>query len=718
MDQMVAKAQEWVNTTYKDHPHYKMIEVNGKTGWSTMFALTRALQIELGIATPADSFGAGTLAALQSLGNININSNTKPNIVKIIQSALYCKGYGPGGITGTFGKGTETAIKNVQFNLAGPDLADGIVTPKLFKALLTMDAYVLVNKGKEAIRDVQQWFNRKYIHRKNFYYIPCDGHFSRDVQKALMYAIQYELGMDDATANGNFGPGTKSGLKANELSVGDKDGSKSFVRLFQAAMLFNHNYVEFDGVFNSLLSSRVREFQEFTMLPKTGEGDFATWSSLLVSTGDPARKGKASDAITAVTPARAATLINHGYETIGRYLTNAPNSKLNKKIQPGELKNIFNAGLTVFPIYQTNGAQLSYFSEAKGESDAKAAVDAAVAHGFTKGTTIYFAVDFDAYDHEVSSNILPYFKGVSSKMKELMGSYYKVGVYGARNICSRVSESGYAETSFVSGMSTGFSGNLGFPLPKNWAFDQVSTITIGTGDGKIEIDNNIKSNRYKGERSVNPAEAMGRKKFFELANKIPILKPLADANLVLEQEFPIFDVKVASGYFVMSSKIKDTQPGAAVIEIKNGQIEGALPAHLTTLLGTLSLEHRLKFENMTQELALSIKNGNIETKTAIDGNRINVSLILNYPKIPLTEGMEQDLAFEFKLSFLNLNDAGETIIEFAEEKLVPVAIVGLVIAVLALAFFSSAGAVATGVVGLLVLIGSAIKDAFGNGGSV
>lgn len=51
-------------------------------------------------------------------------------------------------------------------------------------------------------------------------------------------------------------------------------------------------------------------------------------------------------------------------------------------------------------------------------------------------------------------------------------------------------------------MSTGFSGNLGFPLPDNWAFDQISTITLGSGDRQIEIDNNIKSGRDNGVSKV------------------------------------------------------------------------------------------------------------------------------------------------------------------------------------------------------------------------
>jgi peptidoglycan hydrolase-like protein with peptidoglycan-binding domain len=48
-------------------------------------------------------------------------------------------------------------------------------------------------------------------------------------------------------------------------------------------------------------------------------------------------------------------------------------------------------------------------------------------------------------------------------------------------------------------MSSGFSGNLGYPLPTNWAFDQISTLTVGSGTGAIEIDNNIASGRDTGQ---------------------------------------------------------------------------------------------------------------------------------------------------------------------------------------------------------------------------
>ena len=54
-------------------------------------------------------------------------------------------------------------------------------------------------------------------------------------------------------------------------------------------------------------------------------------------------------------------------KTVGRYLTNATGSSLNKKIQPGELKTIFDAGLTFFPIYQTFGGEASYFNAEQGK---------------------------------------------------------------------------------------------------------------------------------------------------------------------------------------------------------------------------------------------------------------------------------------------------------------------------------------------------------------
>ncbi|RJQ73244.1 DUF1906 domain-containing protein [Pseudonocardiaceae bacterium YIM PH 21723] len=500
MDDLVLGAQRFINSyNVSDIPK---IKENGRTSWEVMYALTRILQYELGIATLSDSFGPTTLSTLQSkYPVVDRNSGTEA-INRIIRSGLVCKGYDGGEILGTFDEKVSTAVTKLKqdMGVAGVYPGEG-VTPKVFKALLTMDPYVVVLNGSEQIRSIQQWMNSQYVGRREFFIIPCDGWFSRDVQKALMLAIQYEIGMSDDVANGVFGPGTQKGIKNNVLAVGS---GGTWVQLFSAAMIFNRRInTAFTKSFDSRLSAEASSFQDFVKLPVTGKGDFQTWASLLVSTGDDSRRGAACDCVTTITPARAQSLKDNGYQIIGRYLSNVPSGKLNKMIQPGELKTITDAGLRVFPIYQTVGSEAAYFNYSQGRADAFAAIERARYYGFKPRTRIYFAVDFDALDYQVTDSIIPHFSGI----KDTMVAYaqeYEVGVYGPRNVCTRVS--GLASASFVSDMSTGFSGNLGYPMPLNWAFDQIATITVGAGDGLIEIDNNITSGRDNGQNSFNPGQ--------------------------------------------------------------------------------------------------------------------------------------------------------------------------------------------------------------------
>ncbi|MFF9490381.1 glycoside hydrolase domain-containing protein [Streptomyces sp. NPDC014676] len=500
-DQMVIEAQKFINSY--NVGGIPKVEENGRTGWAVMFALTRALQHELGITALSDSFGPTTLATLQSRHPVIDAGTRHEKILKIVQSALYCKGYDGGGIDGTYNGLVAASVRELTQNM-GVDgaFADG-VTPKVFKALLTMDAYVATEGGSELTRAVQQWMNGRYVGRRNFFIVPCDGHFSRDVQKALMFAIQYEIGMSDDVANGVFGPGTQQGIRNNPLSEGS---SGTWVSLFTAAMIFNkRGGVFFSSQFDADLATRVRSFQNFVKLPVTGHGDFQTWASLLVSTGDATRKGTAADCVTEVTNDRAVALRDAGYRIVGRYLSNVPNTSLDKKIKSGELGRMAAHGLSCFPIYQTWGGEAAYFRREQGVADAFAAIERAKHYGFKPGTRIYFAVDFDALDYEVTDNILPHFRAIRDVMNE-HGQGYLTGIYGPRNVCSRVAAAGYTSASFVCDMSTGFSGNLGYPLPGDWAFDQISTISVGAGNGLIEIDNNIVSGRDSGQNTYNPQQ--------------------------------------------------------------------------------------------------------------------------------------------------------------------------------------------------------------------
>lgn len=497
-DEMVRLAQRFVNTTYNNGATLGIskLDENGVTGWPTMYALTRALQYEMGITALSDSFGPTTLSTIGAkYGKLDETTIPSANFCRIIQSALYCKGYDGGEIDGTYNSRVQAAVEKLNQNMGlGVTYPGSSLWPKVVKGLFNMDAYATVNNGSDAIRSIQQWLNGRYILRKDFYVIPCDGHHSRDVAKSMLFAIQYELGMADGTANGVFGPGTQSGLKSHTVSVGT---SGTWAQLFTAAMILNKRSVPF-GDFTAEVRSGVESFQSFIELPVTGLSDFQTWASLLVSYGDQSRKGTACDGVTMVTPQRAQALKDAGYKYIGRYLFNPSSTSLpEKQIQPGELATIKEYGLRCFPIFQTWSRSADYFSYNQGTSDAFKAIEWAQYHGFKAGTIIYFAVDYDAMDGEVTDYVVPHFRGVMRTIGE--NSSYGVGVYGPRNVCQRVADAGYAAASFVSDMSSGFSGNLGYPMPTNWAFDQIATVTVGSGSGAIEIDNNIASGRDTGQ---------------------------------------------------------------------------------------------------------------------------------------------------------------------------------------------------------------------------
>lgn len=497
VDERVLEAQQWVNETYAGVPGYNACAETGKTGWSTMYSLTRALQHELGITALSDSFGPTTMSKVDARGGVGPGESNS-NIVKIVQCACFCKGYNPGSIDGYWGlpgPGTtysvHTAIQKMTSDMGIG--SKGSLNSKTFKALLTMDAYVLVSGGSAEVREIQQWLNGRYWQRSFATLIPTEGHYSRDVQKMLMKALQAEFGIPDASVTGNFGPATQQGLRDHPLDEGD---SGIFVQLLSAACVFNGpvpnssgttTSTVFKSTFDSPLGTYLRDFQRFSLLTVNGRADYQTWCQLLVSMGDPDRPAGACDTRFQITQAMASSLSADGYKVVGRYLDEEPSSTLDKEIKPGELDAIFAGGMKVFPIWQYNARQLVDFTWSNGYTHAQKAHDRMVHYGFNRGAIIYFAVDYDATDPEITSNIVPYFRGVQAGLAN-RGHRYRAGVYGSRNVCTRVSNETLVVSSFVSGMSWGFSGNLGFPLPYNWAFNQIKEFQYTGGGQTIDLD--------------------------------------------------------------------------------------------------------------------------------------------------------------------------------------------------------------------------------------
>lgn len=529
-DDMVYLTQRWLNQEYGHVAGFGSVPENGKTGWDTVYGLTRALQIELGITSLANNFGP-TTQRLYGQNPLQRQDGVTNRKFAILQGALWCKGYCPGYnlyeaadgtivFNGVFDADVEEAVIELKTD-AGFINPNGVVTVNVMKALMTMDTFKLLSSygGTAAVREMQQKLNRKYEAYTGI--TPCDGVYGRNTNKALIYALQAEEGLPTSVANGNFGNTTKlccpeipyiKNSTAARRYPGTSSGSyysasqiASITELLQFALLVNGFDVgEIDGVFGPATQQALRAFQKKMSIPQTGKADKTTWLSLFVSCGDTSRSAKAADCATILTAAKAKTLYDNGYRYIGRYLTGTYNGGISKAITRAEAQIIFDAGLNFFPIYQTSANSNSYFTSAQGTKDAKAAITAAASLGIPANTIIYFAVDYDCLDYQITSNVIPYFKSVHEVMSN---SIYRTGIYGTRNACTRVSEKGYACSSFVGDMSTGFSGNLGFSMPDNWAFDQFYTTSIGSGNGYLEIDKDGFSGRDYGVSRLEPIES-------------------------------------------------------------------------------------------------------------------------------------------------------------------------------------------------------------------
>lgn len=500
MDLRVLEVQTWLNENYLQYSEYTNVvgstgvSEDGKTGSKTFTALICALQIELGIATPTGTFGPATESAFSSqYGELTYDSSMTPenytpkNSILILQGSFWCKGYNPGGFTGYFGDGTANAVIAFKEDV-GIASTQPTVNANLMKAIMNTDGYVLSSSGDEKIRYIQQYLNKNYI---DFIgdYMPTDGIYQRATNKALIYALQKEEGMSASVANGNFGNQTMS--LCPTLSV--SQGTANQIRILQFALYCNGYAVnDFNGVFDSSIETLVKKYQAFMLLNVTGIANMPTIKALLTSNGYTERSCKACDCVTTITEARADALLSAGIEVVGRYITGTT-----KRISSSEIQVIFSKGMRFFPIYQTSGDSSDYFSKDTGVTDALSAIISARDLLIPEGTVIYFAVDFDAYDYEVKSNILEYFAGINAQMY-LSGNPYLIGVYGSRNVCKTISKAGYAIYSFVGDMSTGYSGNQGYSMPDNWAFDQFVTTSLGSGDGAIEIDKDGYSGRDYG----------------------------------------------------------------------------------------------------------------------------------------------------------------------------------------------------------------------------
>lgn len=504
--QIIVDIQTWLNETYKDSSGYNPIEVNGLPGWDTTNAMLIAYQIEDGISVSTiNNETSSGIYDFTKQGFVEISSETdfsiksNQNKLMILQGAFYVKGINPGGFAPTYSSEFTTAVETLQSN-AGVGVT-GIADFLVVKALLSMDAFTVLPQygGVETIATIQRTLNAEYANDMGSL-IPSDGVYGRNLNKALIYALQIQEGFSVAEANeadGYFSPGTQS--KCPTLSLGD---ANIFVTLLKYALYCN-GYTDIDissDVFDQATQTAIYEVQSFLGLNRTGEAGVDTWMALLLSSGNPNMSVTGCDVSQILSEEDAKILKNNGYDIVGRYISGEFATSVE------ELTNILNAGLNVFPIYETGSYQTSYFSAEQGTSDAIAAVEACRSFGIPEGTTIYFTVDYDMEGYQITSLVLPYFEAIYNKFNNAQLNY-NIGIYGSRNVCSQVINAGYAQLAFVDGASTGYSGNMGFEMPKQWAFNQIKE---GVNIKGIQVDNDKVSGLDSGFNSLNGGKVINK----------------------------------------------------------------------------------------------------------------------------------------------------------------------------------------------------------------
>ena len=316
MDEMVKQTQEWLNKTYKSKAGFTKFsdeEIDGITGQGTFRRLIQAFQIELNenyksnITVDGD-FGVKTLSALPSVID---STYDRKNIIKIIQGALWCKGYSAGPIDGIYGAKVTSAV--VKFKDDAGVTGGGTVSPYILQGIMNTDAYSF--NGKPSTHAyychlVQRDMNNKY--GLTFGLVAPNGIWERKSHKMLIKCCQKEWGI--ANPDGVWGDNTKS--KAPTLST--KTGASSFekTRLLQWALTINGFYPgTFSGVFTNDLKNIVHVFQEFMCIDADGIVGKGTWASLLSSKGDTSRSFKAFDTASRVTASQAQYFKEQGYPT-------------------------------------------------------------------------------------------------------------------------------------------------------------------------------------------------------------------------------------------------------------------------------------------------------------------------------------------------------------------------------------------------------------------
>lgn len=282
----------------------------------------------------------------------------------------------------------------------------------------------------------------------------------------------------------------------------------------------------------------------------------------------------------------------------------------------------------------------------------------------------------------MTSFVIPYFRKLNLVFNSSTNSKnYKVGIYAPRYICSYISELGLAEYSFVADMSSGFSCNLGYPIPKNWAFYQFFEMNTNNGgifpsSPSFDLDKDGYSGRDKGISAFDKATYLTPDQLAEKNSDIMadtqrdqfiynVFEPLGylgkvyNSSLSYGKEFSL-DTIVLDGLTIkVTSKITNTYTTdfsntPITIELDNeGKLTASCEAEIEGLIAGVEIGD---FEGIDiidstiddlKEVAASVTAGQIGIKVNLNGINPKLTFVITADDIfPDSGSINQEITIE------------------------------------------------------------------------
>ena len=258
---------------------------------------------------------------------------------------------------------------------------------------------------------------------------------------------------------------------------------------------------------------------------------------------------------------------------------------------------------------------------------------------------------------------------------------YRVGVYGPRLVCRRLAEKKISVSSFVADMSRGFSGNLGYPIPNNWAFDQFKEYDF-TSSPSFALDKDAYSGRDKGAITLNPqANHNSDTLTIELAQSRiraardifirNVTKPLNLFSSFVEVNWekvlngavrhystPDYDIDVSLKVSETASASLDKNANVHIATDLNGNLSASTESEITSTKADFNLPRygaKHDFNNIIKAIAVSVKSGNISYTTAMSGaNKFSVSINVesdNLSTVSSSISAYVDVSITYTISF-------------------------------------------------------------------